>query len=185
MYARGKWLSKSSGVKLVLTSGQVIRLAITNQRPIAEGARIVSARIHAAWSAVEPSGSESAAALLGREGRGTSAWIQGLRALGAGANADMRTAPIPLEDLFRVVEDTSLEPKSRAAAAVALGLELDDEGRARLRAATAAMAAPRLRVAIEAAASAHTEDDGAIEAALAELESEEARTRAVGSSSSQ
>jgi hypothetical protein len=93
----------------------------------------------------------------------------------------MRTAPIPRERLFRVVEDASLDPTSRAAAAVALGLELDDEGRARLRAAAEAMAAPKLRFAIEKAASPHAAEDSAIKAALAELEIEEARTRAAGS----
>ena len=175
-YARGKWPSKVSGVKLVLTSGEAIRLAITNRREIADSTRGLSARIHAAWSAQEPSGSQSAAALLRRQGRGMTAWISGLRALGAGANADMRTAPIPRERLFRVVEDASIDPTTRAAAAVALGLELDDDGRASLHSAIAAMAAPKLRFAIEEAASPHAADDRAIEAALAELEIEEAKT---------
>jgi hypothetical protein len=160
-----------------LASGEAIRLAITNRRGLHENARVLSVRIHGAWSAHRPSGMESAAALLGREGRGMSAWITNLRALGAGANADMRTAPIPRERLLRVVEDASLDPTSRAAAAVALGLDLDEEGRARLRAAAESTAAPKLRFAIEKVASLEGSEDAAIEAALAELEAEEVKSR--------
>lgn len=177
-YENGWALSKSSGVKVVLESGESVRLAIINQRKLHDNALMLRERIDEARSAYRAGGTETAAALLGRERRGVAQWITSLRALGAGANADMRTAPIPRERLFRVVEDPALDPTSRAAAAVALGTELDDDGRARLRAAAKATVEPKLRFAIEKAADASAVEDGAIEAALAELEAEEARLRA-------
>lgn len=177
-YAKGSGLSKSSGVEVVLESGKSIRLAISNQHRLHDSALMLQERIDEAKSAYRAGGTESAAALLGRGGRGIGEWITSLRALGAGANLDMRTAPVPRERLFRVVEDLARDPTSRAAAAVALGTELDDDGRARLRAAARATVAPKLRFALEKVADASAVEDGAIDAALAELEAEEAKLRA-------
>lgn len=175
-YEKGWGLSKSSGVKLVLEFGESIRLAIINQRKLHDRTLMLRERIHEARTAYRAGGTE-AAALLGREGRGISEWITSLRALGAGANADMRTAPVPRERLFRIVEDPALDATSRAAAAVALGTDLDAGGRARLRAAAEATVAPKLRFAIEKAADTQTAEDGAIEAALTEIEAEGAKLR--------
>jgi hypothetical protein len=110
------------------------------------------------------------ATFLRRGDRSVGAWIAALRSLGAGANAGPRTAPVPRERLFRVVEDPALSARDRAAAAVALGIELDEDDRARLRAAAGSTAMPRLRVAIETAASGAEQAE--LEAALAELDEE-------------
>ncbi len=74
------------------------------------------------------------------------------RALGSGAHATHRVAPIAVDRLWRIVESPATQPTIRAAAAVALGLRLDPRDRDRLRAAASATTAPRLRAALEAAA---------------------------------
>jgi hypothetical protein len=88
----------------------------------------------------------------------------------------MRTAPLPRERLFRIVESPSASGLDRAAAAVALGKEADEETRGRLRGAAEACAAPKLRIALEAAAG--SSSDAELEAALAEVGEEEKRKAA-------
>jgi hypothetical protein len=165
--------SRTGGVDLLLESGESVRLPVANPRSFGDRIAALEERIEEAMDTYRKGGAESDEALLRRAGRELPAWIAGLRALGAGANADMRTAPLPRERLFRIVEDPSLGPSARAAAAVALGAEIDGDGRARLRAAAEATAAPRLRIAIEKAAGEGGEDE-AIGEALAEIEAEEA-----------
>jgi hypothetical protein len=109
---------------------------------------------------------DAAAAVLGRRARDVHAWIQELRAIGVGANADLRTAPVNPEHLWRIVESHGAEPEDRAAAAVALGGQLDESGKQRLRVAVDAVADERLRIAVDAAL---REDDAALEIALGEV----------------
>ncbi len=142
-----------------------------------QGSFIVE-RIREALEAHRRGGLAADSAVLRRGQRDVREWVSALRALGAGANADMRTAPLPPERLFRVVEDPAASSADRAAAAVALGSDLDDTGRARLRTAAAAVAGPRLRAALETAAI--QAEQAALEAALAEVEQEEATARAPG-----
>jgi hypothetical protein len=175
-YKETKGIYKTSGIELTLSSGKAIRLAFSDPRKIQAGAQLVSERIQAAMDRHPAGEGESVEALLRRGSGEIPAWIRRLRSLGAGANAGMRTAPVPRDRLFDIVEDASMDPAARAAAAVALGPELDVHGRARLRAAGAATVAPRLRIAIEAAALGANED-AAIEAALAELDAEESKSR--------
>ena len=136
---------------------------------------IIQERICEAMETFRSGGAAAAGALLRRGKRPVSEWIATLRAIGAGANADMRTAPLPRENLFRIVESPTSSAAERAAAAVAAGVEIDDDGRARLRRAAEAVAAPRLRIAIEAAAGT---DDAALAEALSEVEHEESKARA-------
>jgi hypothetical protein len=89
-------------------------------------------------------------------------WVRSLRALGSGANADHRTAPVRPDALFRIAEDPGTEPARRVAAAVALGASVDAPGRERLRIAAATTADPALREVLELAA-----DEAANEEALA------------------
>ena len=110
--------------------------------------------------------------LLHRGGRGLRGWIAELRALGMGVNAAHRTAPVPADRFWRIVESPGTPPTIRAAAAVALGPRLDARDRDRLRLAASTTVAPRLRLALEAAAG--SARDVELEALLAEVEQEDA-----------
>jgi hypothetical protein len=157
------------GVELALRTGEVLRLpAITTDGASSD---LLCERIREAMETWSSGGAEGTA-LLYRKGRGLAEWITALRALGAGANADMRTPPVPRDRLWRIVESPTSEGAVRAAAAAALGGDvLSDEDRARLRGAARAVAAPKLRFAIEAAAGGSEEE---LAAALAEVEDDEA-----------
>jgi hypothetical protein len=96
-----------------------------------------------------------------------------LRAIGTGANADHRTAPISRDQLWQIVEHAGSRPSARAGAAIALAEGLDDAGRVRLQKAAGATASPKIRVAIEKAATSPSDEE--LREALAELEQEEAR----------
>jgi hypothetical protein len=176
-FERGSGRSQRNGIVLTLKDQGELRVGVAGGG-ITEGCNtlLLEERIQQSLEAFRKGGAEADAALLRRGGRDIAAWIIALRSLGAGANADMRTAPMPRERLFRIVEDPSSAPPDRAAAAIALAPDLDDEGRARLRGAASATAGSRLRIAIEAAADAAPEDD--VQAALEALEAEHAPRRA-------
>jgi hypothetical protein len=156
------------GVALQLVAGDTVQI------PMGEDQFGADRRVHALYMDIEAAledygkrapGADLAA--LARGDRSTEAWLQRLRAVGTGANAGPREAPVTQERLWRVVEDPTLEPEARAAAAAALVPSLDDEGKTRLRVAAEATAAPKLRVAFESAASA---DEAAIATALEAME---------------
>jgi hypothetical protein len=171
--------SRIVGLSLLLRSNEQVMVPISSSNwPKAGAVDLIEERIREAMETYRTGGAAADAALLRRGERRLGEWVAALRALGAGANADMRTAPVPRERLFRIVEDPACAPTDRAAAAVALGGDgaLDDDGRARLRAVAEATAAPRLRVAIEKAAAAP--DSAELEAALADVEGEKNKLRA-------
>jgi hypothetical protein len=176
-YARDWGRSKIYGLSIVLRSAEEVLVPISMQEwGDGDPVSLIEERIEEAMHAFRKGGAAADAALLRRGERAMSDWISALRSLGAGANADLRTAPVPRDRLFRIVEDPAAAPADRAAAAVALGGDLDDDGRARLKAVAEATAAPRLRIAIEKAA---TEPDGAaLEEALAALEVDEEKAHA-------
>ena len=102
------------------------------------------------------------ASLLGTGGGARSAgWIEELRAVGSGAQAAHRVAPVPPRpSAQRIVESAGARPLPLARpAALALGPRLDGRDRDRLRAAASTTASPRLRVALEGAASAAPETE--------------------------
>jgi hypothetical protein len=142
----------------------------TADRPIVP---LIEERIRDAMDAFHRDGTSVDASLLRRGERAVGVWVAALRSIGAGANADLRTAPMPGERLFRIVEDPASPAVDRAAAAVALGGDLDEQTRTRLRFVADATAEPRLRLAIEKAAAG--EDKAEIEAALAEIEGKDSR----------
>jgi hypothetical protein len=109
------------------------------------------------------------AASLERRDREPSAWLRALRARGAGADADARTAPMSIDRLWALVEDASVAPQARAAAAVALASDGAPDARQRIRIAAYATASPALRSTLELAAAEHA-DDEALGEALAALE---------------
>ena len=165
--------SSQVGLAVRLRSGEEVLIPVAQSSWVTQEAQIIEERIREALEAFRAGDAAADAALLRRGGRELAEWIAALRAIGAGANADMRTAPVARERLFRIVESPTAGAPDRAAAAVALGHDLDDDARRRLRVAAEAIAAPRLRFAVEAAASGGEEAE--IEAALAEVEQEAAR----------
>ncbi|MFO0760280.1 MAG: hypothetical protein U0359_27610 [Byssovorax sp.] len=171
-YESGWGRSNRKGLTVVLQSGEQITLPISQD---AEAVAIVEERIQEAMETYRRGDAEGKAALVRRNGREIGEWVTQLRALGAGSNADLRTAPLPRDALFRIVESPTAEAADRAAAAVALGRDLDDEGKVRLRSAASATAAPKLRIAIEKAAG--DADDEALREALAALEEEQGEVK--------
>jgi hypothetical protein len=171
-FEKGWGRSHVCGVRLQLRTGEEVLVPVTQGDRSSQEIAVIEERIQEAMESFRRGGSAAEAALLRRGERKVTEWVAALRALGTGANADMRTAPVPRERLFRIVEDPAASPPDRAAAAVALGApggDLDAEGRARLQLAAKSTAAPRLRFAIETAAG---EDQAAVEEALAALEAD-------------
>ena len=168
-----RWWGWRTGVLLTLRSGEMVRFPMAQLDK--ETGAIIEERIWEAM-AVHAGGDGADAALLRKGTRTVGQWIASLRAIGAGANADLRTAPLPRERLLRIVEDPASPADDRAAAAVAVGASSNDDDRARLQSVADAVAAPRLRVAIEAAAGA---DDAELEAALAQVVEEMTKQRAL------
>lgn len=102
------------------------------------------------------------AALPERGARTAREWVRLLRAVGSGAHADHRTAPVGLDDLARLVQDVSADPATRAGAAIALGAQ-GEQGRARLRLAAGSTALPEVRELIRLAAE-ESEEEPLVEA---------------------
>jgi len=154
------------GAAITLEGGEVLEIPLgmsgswDEDRALAVVDRIREALETCRRGPVDPS-----ASLLGRRGRDVRGWMDDLRAIGSGANATLRIAPVQPEVLWRVLESPGAAVEERAAAAVALARALDDDGRTRLRIAAAAVAETNLRIVLDAAA---TEDEGALEEALGE-----------------
>jgi hypothetical protein len=165
-WRKQKW----RGVELRLRSGARVRMPISSKQSLQSSSMdLIIERIREAMESHRQGDPAAETALLARQARSVADWIQSLRAIGSGANADHRTAPVAPERLFRIVEDPSLTASARASAAVALGTSLDATGKVRLKGAAVATAAPKLRIAIEAAADG---DDAALAEALSAIEVE-------------
>ncbi|MBX3185814.1 MAG: hypothetical protein KF819_02320 [Labilithrix sp.] len=113
--------------------------------------------------------------LLARGARSTREWLREV-ALASDEHASFRTAAVPLDELWRVVEDPVAATTARAGAALALRSRLDDAGRSRLRVAADACAAPKLRVALQHVASDAKPES--LEDVYEDLEDEDACARA-------
>lgn len=161
------------GVSLELRSGGAVKVPMgEDQFGADKRVAALSDRIRAALDAYRRREQGDDASALARGARSPEEWHRRLRGLGEGANAGPREAPVPIDRLWRIVEDPSAEPPIRAGAAAALSAGLDDAGKQRLRIAAESTAAPKLRIALESAAAG---DDDAVVAALAEVEGEAAR----------
>jgi hypothetical protein len=123
-------------------------------------------RAHAAAAGAEP-----LARLLGRAGGRTRDWVREMRSL-VRPVPGFRVASVPLERLWRVVEDPRADRDARTGAAIALAPALHDDDRARLRAVADGCAEPRLRVALATAAKEASAPDDALAEALDALEGE-------------
>lgn len=176
----GMGKNRMLGIEITLKTGEIVRLPVQNQQGgIRDQVAMVEERIAEAVDTWRRGSGYADAALVGRGGRAAGDWLRALKGIGAGANADARTAPVLPEKLWRIVEDPAAPPDARAGAAVALGATIDGEGRARLHAAAEVSAAPKLRIVMEAAAKETSEEE--LAAALAEVESAEQDKRAVSS----
>jgi hypothetical protein len=154
------------GIVLTMRDGTDRRFLVGQVGFIGDRAMRIVERIREALDSARREEPASAIAMLERGGRALPEWLGALRSIGAGANVDLRTAPVSPETLWRIVEDPRAPQRARASAAVALGAQLDAASRARLRVTAAATAAPKLRIALDAAVDG---DDEAVADALAEL----------------
>jgi hypothetical protein len=129
-------------------------------------------RMVAAWRAhpvaTRP---EAVSRLLGRDGGRTREWVRAMRALVRPAQG-FRAASVPVERLWRVVEDPRADRETRTGAAIALAPTLHDADQARLRAVAAGCAEPRLRIALATAAVEAGAPDEVVAEALDALEAE-------------
>lgn len=158
------------GVELVRKDGSAIRIPCGQEGWTTVDPSEIEERIREAFEQHRGSAAgPSALAMLGRGEQPIAGWIASLRALGAGANADMRTAPVDPVRLLRIAEDASAEPRQRAAAAIAAVHGLGAEARARIRIASDTTVSPALRTTLSRIAQDES-DDQAIADALAALE---------------
>jgi hypothetical protein len=178
-YSKSWGRSRIDGLRITLRTGETVDL------PVQVGSwwrgdklMLVEERIREAKEAYRRGDAAVDAAMLERGGRSVGEWVAALRAIGTGANATLRVAPLPRDRLLRIVEDATQPGLARAAAAVAVGAEMDEEGRARLRVAAEATAATKLRVSIERAASGASSPE--LEEALSELAAGESAGRRAG-----
>jgi hypothetical protein len=109
-------------------------------------------RMRVAWRGrAQARPDETAPRLFRRAGGRTREWVRAMRAIGS-APAGYRSAAMPRERLWRIVENPRADRVSRTGAALALSPGLDEGGRDRLFAAASSCAEPRLRIALTTAA---------------------------------
>jgi hypothetical protein len=128
-------------------------------------------RMRSAFRAHGPARTVPLARELERAGARTRDWVRSMRTLLRPAPG-FRTAAIPPDRLWQVVEDPRADRDARTGAAIALASQAEGEERERIRVAAAGCAEPRLRIALRTAVTeAHAPDDVLAEA-LDALESE-------------
>lgn len=154
-------------VALVMKNGRSVHLPIprywSHAQELSDAQRLTD-RIQTAMREHRRAPGEADYQALARKDRPVRAWIDHLLAVGAGANADHRRAPVPAERLWRIVETPTEDAETRAAAAVALTVAKDGRTKGRLQSIASNTALPKLRIALEAAAKAaedeaHAEDE--------------------------
>jgi hypothetical protein len=167
------WSKPLSGVRLMLTSGDEVLVPVS-VKALDRGKTVaIETCIQEALDAYRTAAAQRDGHMLLRGSRPVPAWITALRGIGAGANADNRTASVSQERLWRIAEDPAAEPVARAGAVVALAPALSPEERAKLRATARETVSPKLRVVIEAAVEGG--DDAALAAKLSELDATDRR----------
>ena len=155
--------SRRNVVVLELRSGEKVNLPTGSSSWDAGNAEMLEARIRDARR-VHEQGDAAPMALLQRGEREHRAWVRSLRTRDL---ADLRSAAVPKEQLWRVIEDKGADALDRGAAVVALGPGLTPDERGRLKKAAKVIAAPKLRVVLDDAPDAPEED---LAEMLAELE---------------
>ena len=160
-----------AGIELELATGESVPISFGKRGFRDDELAILEERIREARSAYRADEPAHAEAMLERGGRPMRAWLRSLKGMGTGAQANVRIAPVPRDELFRVLENPAIAAAKRASAAIALSAGASAEDSSRLRAAAQAIAAPKLRIAVQKAADASPDD--ALAEALAELEADE------------
>ncbi|MFO0551507.1 MAG: hypothetical protein U0271_24170 [Polyangiaceae bacterium] len=107
------------GVELVLESGETERIPCGQEGWTSNDPAQIVSRIREALERHRAGEQPAPNTVLERAGRDHGDWLRALRALGAGANLDPRTAPVDVANLLDVAEDATAAPETRAAAAVA------------------------------------------------------------------
>ncbi|MBW2526445.1 MAG: hypothetical protein JRI23_19855 [Deltaproteobacteria bacterium] len=164
--------NRRATVEIALASGEKVVLPTGSAHFDQGRCRGIVRRIRAAHDSFQRGESVHAEALLRRGERTHVDWVKALRS--ADAHASLRSAPVPRDRLWRIVEDVAVAPLDRAVAAVSLGRRLEADERARLEQTAVATAAPRLRIALDAVA--RGSDDEALGEVLEEIEAEAAAT---------
>ncbi len=159
------------GLLVELSDGERVILPAGQEGWSTDNAAQLVERAKAAFEAYQAASRATGVPALSRGGRDALAWVRHLRAMGAGAAADLRQNHISPEALLSVVEDAEQPAVARASAAVALGTGATGEERERVRIVALGTVEPPLRRAIERALDAEA-DEQALAEALAELEPE-------------
>jgi hypothetical protein len=147
-------------VVLRLRSGAVVTLSTGTSSAQLEARDALVRRIEEAHAAfVEEHGAENAEALIAPGGRPPERWLREIRALARAR--DYRETRLDADGLWRVLDDATASPGTRAGAARALSA-LDQGSRTRLRVSAESCAEPKLRIALlrvaEGAADAELEE---------------------------
>jgi hypothetical protein len=151
-------------VTLLLRSGRPIQLGIgTSQQQSEAGAALVRRIEESRGAYASKTDRNSTGDLLAPGGRPLRRWLSEVRALARAR--DYREARVDGDRLWRVLDDATTSPATRAGAAIALSA--DESSRRRLRVAADACAEPRLRVALTRVAEGAA--DAELEEALAPL----------------
>jgi acyl-coenzyme A thioesterase PaaI-like protein len=159
-------VDERDAIVLALRSGRDIRLSMgssPDKAPLRDALvhRIEEGRIAFARHA----GTEGAEALVAPGGRKLGPWMKDVRALTG--PLDYRETRLDEERLWRVVDDATAAPATRAGAALAISALDQPPSRLRLRVAAEACAEPKLRVALTRVAEGASDPD--LEEALAPL----------------
>jgi hypothetical protein len=162
------------GVELSLRGGEKVNLPSGQKGFLVTDPAELLECIMEAKHAAGPTGELVDPALFVRGSRSMGDHVKALRALGAGSNADMRTAAIPSDKLVAVALDPNMAAPMRVGAAIAVRERLSATAREDLRRAAAKIASRPLRIALESATNEEI-DDAAMAEALAEVEAAEAR----------
>lgn len=151
--------TRTSGVELELTDGKRVCLPAARAAWNKSEAPKLLERVEEAFEAYRAARKSGELSCLLRDKRTFVEWVHALRAVGSGANVDLRTPPVPADRLLDVVEDSGATPLARASAAVAISSAVSPSERARIRVAAKAAAAPGLRRALERAAAPEAHDE--------------------------
>lgn len=165
------------GVELELGSGEVYWLPCHQARWSGNEADILYERIREAREVYASGGGAWDTSVLARRGRAAREWLTSLLAIGAGADADMRRAPVRSEHLFSILEDAKRSGSERAAAAIALSSRATPADRTRIRIAADTTVSEDLKRVLERASESQVEpEEEATQEALSAMEAAEEET---------
>jgi hypothetical protein len=170
MLALGREPGREGGREVWRQGWLTLRMPEDHERYQPERDAMVE-RMLAAHRAHGPAHEVPMARELGKAGARTRDWVRSMRALLRSAPG-FRTAAIPVDRLWQVVEDPRADREARTGAAIALATHAQDDGRERIRIAAAGCAEPRLRIALRTAATEARAPDDVLAEALDALESE-------------